>query len=430
MLTVARVLPSGTAARIGIEAGDRILTINGEAVPDVIDYRFLVADERVVIEIEKRDRRIRRIRITKEPDDALGIEFQPYPVKRCRNKCIFCFVDQMPPGCRPSLSVKDDDYRASFQYGNYITLGNLTERDWERIFRYRLSPLYISVHATEPGLRSMLLGNERAPDIMAGLRRLADGGIRMHTQVVTCPGVNDGPHLQKTVQDLAGLHPSVLSVAVVPVGLTAWRRGLYPLRPFTKAQARGVVTSVEDLGKAYRKTIGTRFAFCSDEFYLKAGMPIPPAAFYEDFPQLENGVGMAADFFREVARTRLPSRVDPCRVTVVTGMSFGGLLKDTARRFDLVSGAKVRVIPVANRFFGPSVTVSGLLAGADIIAGLQGKRLGDLVVVPANALKDDSMLFLDDMTVGEVERALGKPVRAVWGFREMARLLREGGSKI
>lgn len=427
MLTIARVHPSGTAARKGIEAGDRILSINGEDIRDVIDYGFLVADERIAVTIQKQDGNIRRLRVTKEPDDALGIEFPPYHVKRCRNRCIFCFVDQMPPGCRPSLSVKDDDYRASFQHGNYITLGNLTERDWERIFRYRLSPLYVSVHATEPGLRSFLLGNERAPDIMAGLKRLTQGGIRFHAQIVTCPGVNDGSHLRRTVEDVAGFFPMALSVAVVPVGLTAWRKGRFPLRPFTKAEARRVVTSIEEQGKAYRKSIGSRFVYCADEFYLKAGVPIPFPAFYEDFPQLENGVGMVAEFLREVSRTRLPASIIPLRITAVTGMSFAGMLRDVARRFERVKGAEIRVTPVINKFFGPSVTVSGLLTGRDIASGLSGKRIGDMVLIPANALKDDEGVFLDDMTLGELEQALGKPVCAVSGFGTMVRLLRECG---
>ena len=227
-------------------------------------------------------------------DDSLGLVFASLRITRCRNKCIFCFVDQMPPGCRKTLYVKDDDYRASFLYGNFITLGALSESDWERIFRLRLSPLYISVHTTDPALRAVMLRNKRSVDIMEGLRRLAAGGIKIHAQIVLCPGINDGDHLKRTITDLAGLFPAVSSVAAVPVGLTTHRKGLFPLRTFTRGEARSVLELIGRFEEGFKRRFGTRFVFASDEFYIKADAQIPPPSFYEDFPQIENGVGMVS----------------------------------------------------------------------------------------------------------------------------------------
>ncbi|HEY6010040.1 MAG TPA: DUF512 domain-containing protein, partial [Nitrospirota bacterium] len=322
MLAINSILPGSTADGLGLKPGDIIDSINRQDVRDVIDYQYLIADERVRIALHTKTGTRRTITLDKDPDDTLGLEFIPFSITRCRNRCIFCFVDQMPPGCRRSLYVKDDDYRASFLYGNYITLGALSEQDWARIFSQRLTPLYISVHATDPALRAFMLRNKKAPDIMASLRRLASGGIRMHTQIVLCPGINDGAHLEKTINDLAGLVPAVSSIAVVPVGFTAFRKGLFPLRTFTRREARAVIDEVTRMGTRFRKRFGTRLVFASDELYIKAGLPVPPLSFYEDLPQIENGVGMVADFLREVKRTRLPRRVTPIKATVVTGASF------------------------------------------------------------------------------------------------------------
>jgi putative radical SAM enzyme (TIGR03279 family) len=333
----------------------------------------------------------------------------------------------MPSACRRSLYVKDDDFRASFLYGNYITLGTLSEQDLERIFKQRLSPLYISVHTTEPELRSFMLGNRKAPDIMALMKRLAAGGIRMHTQIVTCPGVNDGRHLAKTIEDLAQLFPAVMSIAAVPVGVTAYRTGLYPVKVFTRSGARAVLTTVDRFSARFRREFGTRLVFASDEFYIKAGATFPSAATYEEFPQLENGVGMVAEFFREAARTRVPVSVPRLKATLVTGASFGALLKTALERLQGVKGLTLRRVVVKNRFFGPSVTVTGLLSGGDIVHALKGKRLGDLVLIPANTLKDDDHVFLDNMGLDRMERLLGVPVRMVTGFRNLVDILRGKG---
>ncbi len=427
MLEITRIVPGSIAESLDLQQGDHIVSINGEVVCDVIDFRFTVADERITLTVKKRSGALKTFKIRKPADDDLGIELPSLTIKRCRNHCIFCFVDQMPSDCRRSLYVKDDDFRASFLYGNYITLANLSEQDLERIFKQRLSPLYISVHSTDPQLRSFMLGNPKAPDIMALMKRLAAGGIRMHTQIVTCPGVNDGQHLVKTLEDVAQLFPAVMSIAAVPVGVTAYRTGLYPVKSFTRSGARAVINTIETFSARFRKKFGTRLAFASDEFYIKAGVPFPPASSYEDFPQIENGVGMVAEFLREAARTRIPSQVPPLKVTVITGSSFGTILRTELERLRGVKGLAIRQVIVKNRFFGPSVTVAGLLSGGDIVHALQGKRLGDLLLIPANLLKEDEYIFLDNMSLDQVEEQLGVPVRVVTGFRNLVEILRGKG---
>jgi putative radical SAM enzyme (TIGR03279 family) len=428
LIEIAGVLPGSIADGLGLQAGDHVISINDRDVEDIIDYRFLVSDENITIKVRRSNRGTETLSITKDPDDNLGIECSPLRMKRCKNRCIFCFVDQMPYGCRKTLYLKDEDYRASFLYGSYITLGALSESEWERIFRLRLTPLYISVHTTDPTLRALMLGNKKAPDIMESMRRLAAAGISMHTQIVLCPGINDGPHLLNTLENLASLFPAVASIAVVPVGLTSFRKGLFPLRAFTRQDARVVLKTIVPIGARFKKQLGTRLVFPSDELYIKAGEPIPPASFYEDFPQIENGVGMAADFLREAARTKLPARMNPCKITVVSGVSFSKILAKVLDRVQLVKGLRVKQITVPNRFFGPSVTVTGLLTGGDILHALSGKRLGDLLLVPANALKEGEDVFLDNMTLDQVAQRLSIPVLKVEGFRHMIRLLRSGGN--
>ncbi len=426
MIEIVNVDPKGIAAGLAIGKGDCIVSINETAVNDVIDFKFLVAEELVRIKLTTRDGRTRTVTVQKAIDDTLGLEFAPFTVKRCRNRCIFCFVDQMPPGCRKSLYVKDDDYRASFLYGNYITLGALSESDWQRIFRQRLSPLYLSVHTTDHTLRRSMLGNSKAPDIMDGMKRLASHGIRMHTQVVLCPGVNDGDHLQRTLDDLASLFPAVASIAVVPVGLTSFRKNLFALRPFTRWEARAVIKQVTQYGATLKKKFGSRVVYASDEFYIKARVAVPGPHFYEDFPQIENGVGMVTDFLSSVTRTRLPARVAPHKVTLVTGVSFGNILKEATTGLRKIPGLTLNQIIVQNKFFGPSVTVAGLLAGRDIAAALTGRRLGDIVVISSEALNDKS-IFLDGMSLEKLANTLGVRIVPLRGFKELAALLRRKG---
>lgn len=429
MLSIERVLAGGTAALLGLEAGDSIVSVNGEDVSDVIDFQFLAADERSIVTVRKKNGTILDIPFARTQQRDLGLELEPLRMRTCRNQCIFCFVDQMPSGCRKSLYVKDDDYRASFLYGNYITLCNLTEGDWARIFRQRLSPLYISVHTTDQELRQCILGNKRAPDIMVALRRLAAGGIRMHTQIVLCPGVNDGLHLTNTVEHLASLFPAVTSIAAVPVGLTSHRNGLFPVKQYSRRQARAVLSEVAVLGKKYKRMYGTRLVFASDEFYIKSGEKIPAYRFYEDFPQLENGVGMVAHTIRDAMRARLPSKIPPRYITVVTALSFSVILKSLLKRLEKIKGAHVRCIPVKNKFFGPSVTVTGLLAGRDVLDAVKGKKLGELLLIPSEALKEDEDVFLDGVTLENLEKKLNVRVRRVGGFGELVNILQEEGER-
>lgn len=423
MIEIARVLPGSTAARYGLKSGDRLVSVNGNEVHDSIDFLFHASEERLSLVISRKTGASRKLRIVKDPDDTLGVEFPPLTIRRCRNKCIFCFVDQMPPGCRRSLYVKDDDYRASFLYGNYITLGNLRKDDWERIFTQRLSPLYISVHATEPGLRAALLRNKHAPDIMAGMKRLAAGGIRMHTQIVLTPGINDGVHLLKTIDDIAGMFPAVLSIAVVPVGITGHREGLFPLRPFKPSEAAGVVRTIQSIASKFKKQLGARLVYPSDEFYIKARLPFPPLSSYEDLPQLENGVGMVASFLHDARRVRLPRRVRPVTMTAVTGVSFSPILRAVLKRLQGTAGVSVRLITARNTLFGPPVTVSGLLSGRDILTAVRGKRLGSLLLIPSSTLNESEGVFLDNMKIADIEAVVGVPVRAVSSFGDIVEQL-------
>lgn len=429
MLEIVHILPGSTAEGLGLKAGDVLDSVNGREVHDVIDYRFLIADERVIVSLRTKEGKARRFIIEKDPDDNLGLEFPPFRITRCRNQCIFCFVDQMPAGCRKSLYVKDDDFRASFLHGNYITLGALSENDWERIFCERLSPLYISVHTTDHSLRTFMLGNKKAPDILASMKRLAAGGILMHTQIVLCPGINDGDYLQKTLDDLSGLFPAVASIAVVPVGLTSSRQKLFPLRSFTRHEAQAVIERITTLGSQFKRQLGTRLVFASDEFYIKAGKPFPPLSFYEDLPQKENGVGMVSEFLRDVSRTRIPKKAQPINLTVVTGVSFGSILKRALERLRAVEGPKIRLVIAKNVFFGPSVTVAGLLTGQDILSALKGKRLGDLVLIPSSALKEDEDLFLDNMRLDRLEQAISVKVLKAESFSEVVTVLRGEGRR-
>lgn len=423
MIEVTDIAPDSTASRLKIAKGDRILSINGAEINDVVDYQFHSADDHITIALQSSSGKNRRISLRKDPDDLLGIQVAPFRVIRCRNKCMFCFVDQMPGNCRRSLYVKDDDYRASFLYGNYITLGSLTEKDWERIFAQRLSPLYISVHATDRILRNFILGNKKAPDILRSLQRLAAGGIRMHTQIVLVPGVNDGIHLKQTIEDLSLLFPAVLSIAVVPVGLTAFRHKSVPLRSFTASEAREVIARVSALGLQFKKIMGTRLVFVSDEFYRIARLALPRSAYYEDFPQIENGVGMVADFLEAASAFSLPKRINAIRMVVVTGVSFSPILQRVLRPLRKIQGLELKLITARNRFFGPSVTVAGLLSGGDIFTALHKKISKETdIFIPTNALNDDGALFLDGMSICDLEQRLEAQVHPVSSLKELIQI--------
>ncbi len=428
---VSAVRARTPAAAGGLAVGDRILAINGRPLRDAIDFQFYGAEDRLALSVE-RDGARRALSLTRRPGIELGVELEaprPGDIATCANKCVFCFIHQLPKGMRRSLYVKDDDFRLSFLHGNYITLSDLDEPSFERILEQRLSPLYVSVHATDAELRWALLGRPRhSAEILPRLERLAKAGIRVHAQIVLCPGLNDGPHLERTVHELAPLHPHVATTAIVPVGLTRHRERLPSLRTLTDAEAGALVDTVDGWQATFLPRLDSRFVFLGDEVYLQAGRALPPAEAYEGFAIAEDGIGLVRRFEDGLARARGRRRAagGPRRVTVVSGALYGPRL---ARQLEGLApaGLDVRVVAVPNTFFGGSVSVTGLLTGQDIQRHLAAQGdLGDVVLIPAVALRDGDGVFLDDLTPADVARALGVDVVAV--EPEPAALLRALGA--
>ena len=419
---VARVAARGAAERAGLRAGDRIVAINGAPLRDVIDFHFHAGEERLRLGVE-REGRAHTLQLVRRPA-GLGLELEaprPAEIATCANKCVFCFIHQLPKGMRKSLYVKDDDFRLSFLHGNYITLTDLGEAELERIEAQRLSPLYVSVHATDPDLRHALLGQPRVRrELLPVMERLAKAGIAMHAQIVLCPGRNDGVQLERTVRDLARLHPAVPTVAVVPVGLTRHRERLPDLRAVSLEEAGVLVRTIEQWQGAFQASLGTRFVWAADELYLKSGLPLPPARAYEGFAVAEDGIGLVRRFEDAFARAiaRPPAPLGrPRRVTVITGQMFAPRMRALLDRLR-VDGLTVSLAPIANDFFGRGIGVAGLLTGRDIQIQLAQAAcgtggLGDEVLLPAVTLRDGAGVFLDDLTPADLAGALGAPVTAV-----------------
>jgi putative radical SAM enzyme (TIGR03279 family) len=411
-LLIEHVTSGSIADEYEVVAGDRLLAVNGQPLRDLIDYSYYTAsEEELLLEVEKTNGELWELEVERHPGELLGLTFAPPVPARCANNCLFCFVHQLPKGLRKPLYVKDEDYRLSFLNGNYVTLANLKTSELNRIIEQRLSPLYISVHATNPELREKLLGKARIPRIMEQLQRLAAARIVMHTQVVLCPGLNDGEELLRTVTELAGLYPAVQSVAVVPLGLTAHRQKLPHLVPVDRDYAHAFVEVWQPRAEALRKNMRQPFLFLADEFFLKAGLPFPMLKEYGDFPQIENGVGMVPLFLKEAGQVVRRARpIGQFRVTVVTGVSSLDFVRDFLDRLAEKSGLDIVTLAVENRLFGSSITVSGLVTGNDIVAAA-GQLVGSCLLVPDVMLKEGEGVFLDNMSLGELEQAIGCPVR-------------------
>lgn len=410
---VAQVLPGSIAAEVGVLPGFALVAVNGQAVVDILDYRWALASERLTLTLVDQANEPWEIEIEKEYGEDIGLVFEYptiAPLHNCKNNCLFCFVAQLPPGVRCTLCVKDDDYRLSSLHGSFVTLTNLSESDWQRLLEVRPSPLYVSVHTTNGPLREQMMRNPKAGQILQQLRTLADQHIEMHCQIVLVPGINDGAELEKTVHDLLALWPAVQSVAIVPVGLTAHRSQLPLLRKTTIEDARNVIADLLPLARQARRKLGVSFVYLADEFFLLAGSALPERRYYDDFPQIENGIGLTRLLLDELkpCLRRLPKRLSrPRRVIWVTGSLAAPVLQTVAWELNRIENLWVDVLAVPNRFFGESVTVTGLLTGQDILAALQQVApAGAQILLPEVALRAEERDFLDGMTLDELQQAL------------------------
>ena len=445
---ITKVLPDSIAAEIGFEVGDAIVSINGQFPRDLIDYQFLCADEFLEIEVLDSRGKKHQVEIEKDYDEDLGLEFETAlfdGLIQCNNRCPFCFIDQQPPGKRETLYLKDDDYRLSFLYGSYLTLTNLSAREWERIEAMRLSPLYVSVHATEPELRCRLLKNSRAGQILEQLQWFTERRLQIHAQVVVCPGINDGKHLERTLRDLMKFHqgdfPTVASVAVVPVGLTRFRPPDDELVPVTPEKAREVIEQVQQLQQEFsvfgcltdmnnrheREKLGGNGVWLADEWFLIGGQELPEATHYEDYPQIGNGVGSIRQFLQTFTETLKAVEITevnpPRRWTWVMGNAVEKALAPVAAQFNQIPGLQVEIVALKSDYWGQEITVTGLLTGQDLLENLQDRDLGDGILLPSLMLKAGDTRFLDDMTVEELAGHLKTsifPVQGVDGLIAMA----------
>ena len=415
MVKITEVLASSKAGKAGVEAGDILLSINGNEINDVLDYRFYLAERSVLLLLSRGDKEY-SVKIKKGEYDDIGLEFEtPLMDKKhtCKNKCIFCFIDQNPEGMRESIYFKDDDSRLSFIHGNYITLTNMTDADVDRIIKMRMSPINISVHTTNPTLRVEMMKNKHSGEVLRYLQRFADAGLKMCGQIVLCKGVNDGEELIRTMHDLACYYPAMSSVAIVPAGLTKFRDKLFPLTDFTREEAGAVIDAVDGFSNAFRAVNGVRMFYCADELYLKAEREIPDEDYYEDYSQLENGVGMIRSLYEEAMRAIELSDAPEGqrRVSVATGYAAEPTIsKIAAALMEKYSNLQITIYKIANKFFGESITVSGLLTGTDLYEQLRDKPLYDELLIPSNMLRAEDDDFLCGMKRNELSERLGVPV--------------------
>ncbi len=413
------VEPGSIAEEAGIVSGDTLVAIDGTKVADILQYKYLCAAELLEVEILKANGDTEIIEIEKDEYEDLGIEFE-YPLlgpaKACANKCIFCFIDQLPKGMRKTLYFKDDDSRLSFLHGNYVTLTNLSDADIERLCATRVSPVNISVHATDPEVRRFMMGNKNAGNLLPRMKRFAEAGIVMNCQIVLCPDINDGKVLDDSIKTLGEMYPHIYSVSVVPVGLSDHREGLFELTPFDKESAAAVIHQVEKWQKKFYDEHGTRIVYLADEFYLKAGVPLPQSEEYEDFPQIENGVGLISSMQEEFdfALKNVRPLEDERTVSIATGVAAYEFLSSLAKRLEeAAKGLKINVYQIKNLTFGEKITVAGLLCGRDIIKGLEGKELGDTLYISSSMLRDGENVLLDDVTTDDLSRELGVKICAI-----------------
>jgi len=424
-ITIQNVEAGSIADEAGIEPGDILVSINGEKIKDIFDYRYLTSEEALTVCIQKKDGEDWEIEIDKDQYEDLGLDFEEALMdasKSCTNKCIFCFIDQLPKGMRETVYFKDDDSRLSYLSGNYVTLTNMKDEDLDRIIRYKMSPLNVSVHTTNPELRRFMLGSRFGGDVLSKIRKLVDGGISVNTQIVLCRGINDGNELDMTISELSGLFPGMSSISVVPVGLTRWREGLYKLKPFDKAASAEVVQQVENWQKKLLEEKESRIVYIADEFYIMSEIDLPEYTDYEDFPQLENGVGLVAllkrefeEYLESFESDSAVSLFDAQRnVSIATGISVYNFIKEMTDRLEKrYNKLKVNVYPIINDFFGENVTVTGLLTGTDIAQQLKKASIGQELLISRSMLKADEEIFLDGFTLAGLSESLGVKVTVV-----------------
>ena len=426
---IVHVREASLAAEIGLQAGDRILAVNGQALRDIIDLSFAFADEEIELLVEKAGGEQEIIEFDKEYDEELGVEFAAAVfdgIRNCANHCYFCFVDQLAPNMRASLSVKDDDYRMSFLYGNFVTMTNMGARDFERIKRLHLTPLFVSVHTTNGALRARMLNNKKAADILEQLQHLQAADVEYHTQIVLCPGYNDGEELDKTIGDLMELQPQAQTLAIVPVGLTRHREGCEPLTMFDRQGAAGVIDQVEKWQKISREKTGRAFVYLGDEFYFIAGRPVPAAADYDGFPQLDNGIGLTRNFIEEWQACEANicnPYAEPIYLDIICGKSIGSVLQSLVAQLQ-IPNLHVRVLSLENKFWGEAITVTGLLTGKDILEGLQanpGPRDG--IIIPGSTLRTGENIFLDDVPLTALQREFAAEIKIAVDGRSLKQLL-------